>query len=149
MCCFKTLIAVRPAMRGSFAFATSITTGNKCAATPKVLITPGLHRFLECGEVTRCIVRCMDPNACPLCGAWLFANRCCRCGWPKAKGRKPRLKSAPRNCCGRQDLLHPRLRLACRGQTPLLAALSAVAETGPSESSDRTWLLPWHATWAD
>jgi len=37
MCCFKTLIAVRPAMRGSFASATAITTtGNKCAATPKV-----------------------------------------------------------------------------------------------------------------
>src|SRR5262250_1933121 len=40
----------------------------------------------------RCIVHCMDPNACPLCGGWLFANRTCRCGWPKKKARKPGLR---------------------------------------------------------
>ena len=47
----------------------------------------------------------MDPNACPQCGAWLFANRTCRCGWPKAKARKPRLRMLPvtlavgKTCC--------------------------------------------------
>src|SRR5215469_7474751 len=34
----------------------------------------------------------MDPNACPQCGARLCANRTCRCGWPKAKARKRRLR---------------------------------------------------------
>jgi len=43
----------------------------------------------------RCIVPSMDPNACPRCGARLFANRSCRCGWPKAKARKPRLRVLP------------------------------------------------------
>jgi hypothetical protein len=38
----------------------------------------------------------MDPNACPQCGARLFANRTCRCGWPKKKARKagPRIIAA-------------------------------------------------------
>jgi hypothetical protein len=35
----------------------------------------------------RCIVRCMDTNACPRCGGRLLANRTCGCGWPKAKAR--------------------------------------------------------------
>src|SRR5215469_3714596 len=34
----------------------------------------------------------MEPNACPQCGARLCANRTCRCGWPKAKARKRRLR---------------------------------------------------------
>src|SRR5215467_4449390 len=37
----------------------------------------------------------MDPNACPLCGGWLFANKTCRCGWPKVKAREPRLRMLP------------------------------------------------------
>jgi hypothetical protein len=29
----------------------------------------------------------MDTNVCPRCGRWLFADRTCRCGWPKVKAR--------------------------------------------------------------
>ena len=34
----------------------------------------------------------MDPNGCPQCGARLFANKTCRCGWPKANALKPRVR---------------------------------------------------------
>ena len=40
----------------------------------------------------RCIVSGMDTNSCIRCGGRLFANRTCRCGWPKRKARKPRIR---------------------------------------------------------
>ena len=51
MCCFKTLIAARTAMGGSFAPATAIITGNTSTTTPKLPTAsgyrsspvPGLH----------------------------------------------------------------------------------------------------------
>lgn len=36
----------------------------------------------------------MDSNACPVCGQRLFANRNCRCGWPKTKARKRRTRGS-------------------------------------------------------
>jgi hypothetical protein len=59
------------------------------------ILCPHPIGFLGCGDVMRCIVRCMDPNACPLCGGWLFANRTCRCGWPKNDSRELAVSPTP------------------------------------------------------
>jgi hypothetical protein len=55
----------------------------------------------------------MDPNACPVCGGWLFANRTCRCGWPKSESLK-------RDASPPSSLLtgHKRCR-HCGGEKPL------------------------------